>query len=294
MRFSVVVPTYNRCALLERVVDAILRQSLPPERFELLVVDDGSTDGTAELGARLQERAANVRFLRSDHRGVAAARNLGIRAAAGDAVAFTDDDCLVPPDWLERLADGYARYPEVVGVGGRITAPDDVLRRSAVARLEARVARQVYGAGDAEAVGGFDCPAGGTNNMSYRHEALLGVGGFDEGFPPFVWGEDADLKRRLAERGGRLLYIPLAVIHLRDYSLSSFLRQGWQRGRGEAHFRLKHEGRRAWLAHLRRMALAPLKLLVSPLRQDPAVRAVAALGDAALAAGALTYRPPSR
>jgi len=254
-------------------------------------VDDGSTDGTEALGAELAKRP-RVRYLRQENRGAAAARNRGIAEAAGHIVAFTDDDCLVPPEWLERLADGYARHPEVAGVGGRIVAPPDVLRTRAVARLEDHVARNVYGAGEEEVLGGFDCPAGGTNNMSYRRDALLEVGGFDEGFPPRVWGEDADLKLRITRRGGRLLYVPVAVVHLRDYRLGPFLRQSWQRGRGEAHFRLKHEGRRGWPAHLRRLCLALPKLLAAPFRRDPAVRAAAALGDALLALGALLYRPP--
>ena len=285
-----VVPTYNRRALLERVVAAILRQGLPPERYELIVVDDGSTDGTAELGAELAARG-NVRFVRGEHRGVAAARNLGIREATGDVVAFTDDDCLVPEDWLARLADGYARHPEVAGVGGGITPPPEALARSAIARYELHVTREVYGARDAEVLGGFDCPAGGTNNMSYRRDLLLDVGGFDEGFPPFVWGEDADLKLRITQRGGRLLYVPVTVIHLRAYAFWPFLRQSVQRGRGEAHFRLKHEGRRGWLGLLRRVALAKLRLLAAPFRRDPALRAVAAACDLATAAAALLYRP---
>ncbi|HUT32027.1 MAG TPA: glycosyltransferase [Planctomycetota bacterium] len=293
MKLSVVVATHNRCSLLERVAEAILAQTLPPDCFELILVDDGSTDGTETLGAELARRPG-VRCLRQPNRGVAAARNLGIREATGDIVAFTDDDCLVPPDWLERLADGYARHPEVVGVGGRLVAPPEVLRTRAVARLEDHVARCVYGAGDEEALGGFDCPAGGTNNMSYRRAALLEAGGFDESFPPFVWGEDADLKLRLTRAGGRLLYIPVAVVHLRDYRLGPFLRQSWQRGRGEAHFRLKHDGRRGWPAHLKRLCLSPLKLLASPFRRDPALRAAAALGDLALALGALLYRPAHR
>ena len=290
MRVSVVVPTCNRRELLERVAEAVLRQTLPPDRYELIVVDDGSSDGTEALGAELARRG-NVRFVRQANRGAAAARNRGIREATGDAVAFTDDDCLVPSDWLERLAEGYARHPEVAGVGGRIEPPPEALRSSAVARYEALVARQVFGAGDEEVLGGFECPAGGTNNMSYRRQALLEVGGFDEAFPPFVWGEDADLKLRLTQRGARLLYIPVAVTHLRDYGLRPFLRQCCQRGRGEAHFRLKHHGCRGWAAQVRRLLLAPLKLLAAPMRRDGAMHAVAAVGQLASAAGCLLYRP---
>jgi len=293
VKLSVVVPTYNRRALLERVVEAILRQTLPAERYEVIVVDDGSDDGTDTLGAELARRG-NVRFIRQGHQGPAAARNRGIREASGDAVAFTDDDCLAPQDWLERLADGYARHPDVVGVGGGIVPTPAALESSAVARFERYLAREVYGAADEEVVGGFECPAGGTNNMSYRRETLAEVGGFDEGFPPLVWGEDADLKLRVTQRGGRLLYVPVFVVHVRDYGLRSFLRQSYQRGRGEAHFRLKHEGRRGWAAQARRVAACPWKLLAAPLHRAPAVRAVAALGDLAVALGCLLYRRRAR
>lgn len=289
MKFSVVVATYNRRALLERVVEHILRQSLPREQWELIVVDDGSTDGTEALGAEMAE-GQGVRFLRQENRGAAAARNRGIREAAGDVVAFTDDDCLVPPDWLERLADGYARRPEAAGVGGGIVPEPAALERSAVARYERYLSRVAYGAGDDEVLGGFECPAGGTNNMSYRREVLEEAGGFDEGFPPRVWGEDADLKWRITRRGGRLLYVPVFVVHVREYSLGAFLRQSVQRGRGEAHFRLKHEGRRGWGAQLRRLALAPLRLAAAPLRRDSGRRAVGALDAMATAAGCLLYR----
>ncbi|MFP4058784.1 MAG: glycosyltransferase family 2 protein, partial [Candidatus Brocadiia bacterium] len=264
-RLSVVVPTYNRRAVLERVLEALLAQSLAPERREVVVVDDGSTDGTAELGAKLARRGG-LRFLRGEHRGAAAARNRGIQEARGDIVAFTDDDCLPPRDWLERLADGYARHPEVVGVGGAVVPPPEALAASAVARHELWQSREVFGARDQETLGGFECPAGGTNNMSYRRATLVEVGGFDESFPPFVWGEDADLKRRITRRGGRLLYLPLAVVHLRRYALGPFLRQSLQRGRGEAHYRLKHEGRRGRARAARRLVAAPARLLAAPLR----------------------------
>jgi len=291
VRLSVAIPTYNRRPLLERVVAAVLDQTLPADRYELLVVDDGSTDDTAQFGASLSERA-NVRFLRGEHGGPAPARNLAIREAAGDVVVFTDDDCLVPVDWLERLADGYARHPEVVGVGGRLVPNAKALAASGVARYEALQSLCVFGAGEDEALGGFDCPAGGTNNMSYRRETLLEMGGFDESFGPRVWGEDADLKRRITQAGGRLLYVPVTAVHLRDYSLGAFVRQSVQRGRSETHFRTRHEGGRGWANLLRRLALAPLKLAVSPFRKDPPMRAVMALGDFASAVGALLYCPP--
>ncbi len=289
MQFSVVVATYNRGELLERVTGRLVSQSVARECYEVILVDDGSTDGTAERGIALA-RERGIRYVRQENRGAAAARNRGIREAQGQTVAFTDDDCLVPADWLERLADGYARHPEVAGIGGGIVPQAEALEQSALARYERHVTREVYGARDEEVLGGYECPAGATNNMSYRRAVLEEVGGFDEGFPPRVWGEDADLKWRITQGGARLLYVPVDVVHVREYSLGAFLRQSVQRGRGEAHFRLKHEGRRRMGRQIRRVLLGVARLAAAPVRREPARRAVSALDDVATGLGCLTYR----
>ncbi len=101
--------------------------------------------------------------------------------------------------------------------------------------------REHYGACDEEVVGGFECPAGGTCNMSYRRAVLLAVGGFDEGFR-YAAGEDADLKWRICRTGARLLYVPIKVTHLQPYTFGSFRRQQIIRGRGAVHFERKHFG----------------------------------------------------
>jgi len=236
MRISVVAPTYNRQESLRQTLAALLDQSYAD--YEIIVADDGSTDGAAERLACLP----GVRWLRLNHGGPAAARNAGILAAAGEIIAFTDDDCRPPADWLARLADGYARYPQVAGVGGYLRAPAEVERRSVLARYDWLLNRQ-YGVGEEEVLAGFDCPAGGTGNMSYRRAVLEEVGGFDESFP-MAAGEDADLKWRICQAGHQLLYAPVGVDHLRAYTWRSFLRQQVQRGRGAARFEEKHAGRR--------------------------------------------------
>ncbi|MEP7198243.1 MAG: glycosyltransferase, partial [Chloroflexota bacterium] len=153
----------------------------------------------------------------------------------GEVIAFTDDDCIPPHDWLTRLADGYARYPDVVGVGGFLAAPDDVLTRKPLARYELFAARTMYGVNDQEQVAGFACPAGGTNNMSYRRSILAQVNGFDESFH-YAAGEDADLKWRVCALGHSLLYLPVKMIHMQDYSWARLRRQSYARGRGRMQF----------------------------------------------------------
>jgi hypothetical protein len=123
-------------------------------------------------------------------------------------------------------------------VGGYLEAPADVLRHNILARYEQWVSREEYGARDVEVMGGFECPAGGTNNMSYRKSVLEQVGGFDETFP-YAAGEDADLKWRICQTGARLLYVPVKMTHLQPYTFETFRRQQITRGRGACLFERK-------------------------------------------------------
>jgi glycosyltransferase involved in cell wall biosynthesis len=234
---SVVVPTYNRASVLRRCLEALTAQEYPG-RLEIIVVDDGSTDGTPQVVEEFASRG--VRYLRQANRGPAAARNRGIFAAGGEIIAFTDDDCLPPPDWVSRLVQGYLEHPEVAGVGGYLAPPAE-MRDNPIAQYERSLGREVYGAGEEEIVAGFDCPAGGTANMSYRRQVLEEVGGFDESFL-YAAGEDADLKWRICQRGARLLYVPVPVTHLQPYTWEAFRRQQYTRGRGAVHFEWKRQG----------------------------------------------------
>ncbi len=233
-RISVVVPTYNRAELLRECLKALTNQDY--SGCEIIVVDDGSTDGTREMVAAEFPR---VRYLWQANRGPAAARNTGIRAGTGEIVAFTDDDCVPPPDWLSQLAAGYARHPDVAGVGSYLDPPDEALAGNAIAQFEYYLSHVVYAAGDREYLGGFECPAGGTNSMSYQRSILEELGGFDESFP-YAAGEDTELKWRVCQAGHRLLYVPSRVIHLRPYTWEAFRRQQITHGRGAVHFECKH------------------------------------------------------
>jgi len=235
-KFSVLIPTYNRKDLLRHCLEAVLRQDYP--NYEVIVVDDGSTDGTGEM---IRREFPQVRYIRQEpNRGPAAARNRGIEAATGEIVAFTDDDCIVPRDWLSRLVDGLRRYPDVVGVGGFQDPPMELISANMIARAEhLRRLRRWGSRVAAEVVGGAEIPGLGTNNVAYRRSVLLGVGGFDERFPVAA-GEDADLKLRIAQAGYRLLYLPFGVEHHRTYTWKAQWRMSLRRGVGAYYFEAKH------------------------------------------------------
>jgi glycosyltransferase involved in cell wall biosynthesis len=271
MRFSVIVPTYNRMATLRQTLASLTTQDYSD--FDLVVVDDGSTDGTRAMVAA---EFPAVCYKHQDNRGPAAARNTGIRGASGEIIAFTDDDCLPPRNWLARLADGFVRHPGVVGVGGYLEAPSQILATNMLARYESR---DEYGARNEEIVGGFECPVGGTNNMAYRRDALLAINGFDETFP-YAAGEDTDVKLRLCASGARLLYMPIKVTHLQTYAWDAFRRQQITRGRGVVHFERKHYGgaptrRRIVLRMFKRMMMFGRDFLLGPNRELAPVRFMA-------------------
>ena len=254
MKLSVVVATHNRKESLRCCLHSLQDQTLAAT--ELIVVDDGSDDGTAEM---VQQEFPAVRLVRQDTNcGPATARNKGLLLATGEIVAFTDDDCLPSPEWLQLLCRGFENYPGVVGVGGYQEASHALIETNPVARADHLMRLQRWGARAFHPQrGGAEIPGLGTNNVAYRRDALLAVNGFDESFPVAA-GEDTDLKVRVSQlavarpssaTNGPLLYLPLKMRHARVYTLQAQWRMALKRGVGAYYFESKH-GRAPGLARL--------------------------------------------
>jgi GT2 family glycosyltransferase len=185
---SVVVPTRNRAQRLRALLASLAAQEID-EPVEVIVVDNASDDETQDL-------AAAVRTIRlAAPMGPAVARNAGWRAAAGELVVFTDDDCVAPPTWLTTLAAAHARDPDAVIQGRTEPHPDEVARLSAFARSQ-----RASGPG----------PWFQTCNIAYPRALLERLGGFDERFTDAA-GEDTDLGWRAVEAGARVVYEPAAL-----------------------------------------------------------------------------------
>jgi len=256
MKFSIIIPAYNRTGTLRQTLVAATDQDF--SEYEVIVVDDGSLDDTSMM---VEREFPTVRLLRQPNHGPAAARNTGLQAARGEIIAFTDDDCLPPNDWLARLAEGFRRYPNIIGVGGPLLAPASARATNILARYEEYVVRVLYWARDDEVVGGYSCPAGGTNNMAYRRDALQAIGGFDPVFP-YPAAEDADLKWRLAQTGAQFLYTPVVVTHLQPYTWPAFRRQQFVRGKGSVYFDRKWRRAPTRLMIVLRLARGLLRWLI--------------------------------
>src|SRR6188474_2967712 len=164
---SVVVPVYNGQATLLPCLHSLLQLRYPADRMELIVVDNASTDATAAILEGVRDQ---LRVLREDKRGPAAARNRGIRAARGDCIALTDADCVVDPDWLAELVRPLAD-PEVGISGGRIRSVQPCNR---IERFGERIHDH------RRALEELVPPYAISMNWASRRAVLLDVGLFDE------------------------------------------------------------------------------------------------------------------
>jgi GT2 family glycosyltransferase len=229
---TVVIPTYNRGHFLERALTSVLTQNYPADRLAVIVIDDGSRDGTRDILQTFQSHYANFQFLQQTNRGPAAARNTGLRAARGEIVAFMDDDCLADANWLRELARAYDRST-VGGVAGRIryVPPDDNIANRCAARYTGE-GQPVNGDGE---IAFFV-----TANASFRRTVLEQVGGFDTAFPHAAQ-EDLDLSFRAKRAGWQLRYTDTAVVdHYHQHTIRGDLRRYYQIGKAEAILRAKH------------------------------------------------------
>jgi glycosyltransferase involved in cell wall biosynthesis len=117
---SVVISTYNRAEVLPRAIQSLLEQDLDPARFEIVIVDNNSSDDTRQTVEAILGKAPNLRYVFEGRQGVSYGRNAGILAAHAPNIAFTDDDVRVSPNWLSTIVRTLAEHPEVACVGGRV------------------------------------------------------------------------------------------------------------------------------------------------------------------------------
>lgn len=225
---SVVICAYNA----EATLDECLRHTCALEYpdLEILVVDDGSTDGTADI-ARRHPRA---RLIHIAHRGLSVARNEGFRAARGALVAYLDADAYPSPEWPYYLALGF-EGENVEGVGGPNLPPTDApMGEHAVAHAPGGPVHVLLTDDRAEHIPGC--------NMAFRRAILDELGGFDPVFT--AAGDDVDLCWRLLDRGGEIAFHPAALVwHRRRPGVRAYLRQQRGYGRSEALVEARHPQR---------------------------------------------------
>src|SRR5215207_4657762 len=223
-RLTVVVPTRGRAAYLEVTLES-LRRKRTRTPHEILVIDDGAADATAEVAERYGGRLIQ----HGERRNLNVARNTGVREARADLVAFLDDDVFVPPDWLDALVEGAARHPDAEVFGGPIRARLEGRAPRGCGREDPPITTLDLGPEDVEAEMVWGA------NFAVRRSAVERIGEFDETLDR-AHGDEEDWLLRLRAAGGRIVYLGAAGLEHRrspdDSGLRSLARAAYHRGRG--------------------------------------------------------------
>jgi len=215
MFVSVILPAYNSEKTIAKTLSALKNQNFHG-KYEIIVVDDGSKDNTAEIAKKFK-----VKVFTNPHRGPAYQRNFGAKKAKGDIIIFTDSDCIPDKNWLKEITQPF-RDKDIVGVSGtyRTLNKNKIIARFEGYEIEKRherMARQKY----------IDFI--GTFSAAYRKNIFLKFGGFDTSFP-IASGEDPELSFRIAKAGYKMVFNPKAfVYHPHVDSLSGYLKQKFYR-----------------------------------------------------------------
>lgn len=221
VRISVVIATYNRGEQLLRTLRSFFGQTLPREQWEVVVVNNNSTDDTAALFERFvaqNPEAANMRMVFEGAQGLSHARNRGIAESSGEYIAIVDDDEEVNDRFTEAYAELFDNYPDAAGAGGRITPLYEYTPPRWLSPIAERPIAGTLDMGPAvREFRGESFPGGG--NMAVRRSVLAKVGVFDPELGrtggKLLAGEEKDLFRRLSAAGYKIYYVPDArILHI--------------------------------------------------------------------------------
>ncbi len=222
---SVVICAFNA----ERTMDACLAslRTLRYPTYEVVVVNDGSTDRTLEISQRYPE----VRIFSQENKGLSVARNVGYENASGEIIAYTDSDCVVDPDWLTYLAFKFVHGGFVAVGGPNLPPPEESRTAACVAASPGGPAHVLIDDEVAEHIPGC--------NMAFLKTTLQEIGGFD----PIhrAAGDDVDLCWRLQNHGHAIGFSPAAMVwHFRRNTIKAYLKQQMGYGKAEAQLYFKH------------------------------------------------------
>ncbi len=277
--YSIIIPSFNRRAELERLLAALADQQIPAASYEIIVVDDGSTDQTREYLAGLSD---NTRWLAHERQGPGQARNSGAAEARGSILLFIDTDCVPEPGWLAALSAPFS--DESVGAtgGAEVMQPGD-------SKLEQVISHVMF---SKLSTGGLRGGSGKrlakyyprTFNMAVRKSIFDKLGGFK----PMYNGEDVEFSYRVRQADYELEYCDEArVAHIRTYSVTDFIRRIFIMGRTRVTLYRLHRPLLEPLHLMPALALALLVLMITGLVLWPGIWPLPALGSLAGAAYAI-------
>jgi glucosyl-dolichyl phosphate glucuronosyltransferase len=259
---SVIVPTLNRCEILKNAIASAQKQTWPADRYEIVVVDNGSTDGTSQHVQQVAEKSDKpVRLIREPRLGLHNARHAGARAARGEILIFTDDDATFDPDWVRAYGEAFRQYPEMMAAGGPErpiweTPPPQWLLdyRGETKKFGILSLMEPHNELRLDQKGFFF-----GVNMAIRREVLFKVGGFNpESFGDLWFGDgETGLNRKLWEKGMLIGYVPEALVyhHIPPQRMTvGYFRRRMANEAASEMYALFHQGVPHWLRLLKQGA----------------------------------------
>jgi len=232
-KVSVIIPTYNQKEILAKTLDYLILQDYPKERYEIIVVDDGSSDATQEMVKSKMGSKVGLRYFYQKKRGPHFARNLGIDKARGEIMIFVDSDIFTPPNFISEHVKFHQKFGDVVVSGP--TVRTDRLDNVFADANRRKIKKLLFD---------FSGPSFITSNLSVKRKFLIRVGGFDEEFTGFGW-HDWELGLRLKKLGlkarrniNAIVYHYKKKINLSD--LPSLCKKKREQGRNAVLYYKKH------------------------------------------------------
>jgi glycosyltransferase involved in cell wall biosynthesis len=223
MNFSIVIPTYNRPELLEKLVNSILNLDYDKDDFEVIIIDDGSTNNAINLTQKYQ-KSFNLRYYFQKNSGPSSARNTGIDIARGEYICFLDDDCIPPRDWLKKIhaiitetrADGICGI-STDRTGNIFSTTSQFISNFLLKELNNYYKMPVFVM---------------SNNLIYKREIFNKIDKFNLLFSR-PGGEDRELNFRIIEKGYKVTFAKEIIIdHYHNLIFTSFLKQQFNYGIG--------------------------------------------------------------
>jgi glycosyltransferase involved in cell wall biosynthesis len=234
MKISVVIGTYNQKDSLKLVLESFFRQGLPPDIYEIVVVDSSSTDGTDKMIGSLKLNCP-LNYIRQQNLGKSAARNRGVKEARGEIIFFTDADMIADPNLLNRHVETHQSHNDVAVEG--ITF--NLKKQLAIEDLNPKHPDvEPYIKQKLKPFSKIKWAYFLSGNLSIQKNTFIEAGGFDENFSAYGW-EDIELGYRL--RKLPLIYNPQAInYHYHFVTNEDMLKRKYNMGRSAAYFFQKH------------------------------------------------------
>lgn len=235
---SIIIPTLNRKRVLKEAFLSLNGIDYPRNLLEVVVVSDGSTDGTEKMVAKLKKKLNyKFKFIKEKRKGISHAKNVAIKNSSGEIIVSTDDDCLFEKDWLKKLIKPLSNL-RIGAVGG----PDRPIKKeTTLAKSIDYAFNSFIGSGGIHGrflkvrLGKF-YPVG--CNSAFSKRILDKVGLFDENLAP---GEDTDLNHRIEKAGFKLAYVPQAFVwHRPRNSIQTFVPYCFKRGAARVEIIRRH------------------------------------------------------